>query len=321
MKMLVRAGLALMALVVLAVLWAIFLTQRPIDLEDFPEAPIAAAATPPAVDVSFSILPTATFAAPEGAIFEGGNWFRRRAMAHSAVLICHPLGFVLFDTGLGRSIDSQFSEFPPMTRIALGDYQKLEPAADVLAGANLCPNRPLTIIPSHLHWDHAGGIEDLPEAQVWTPPGELQQARSAGIHQGFLPSQVDAETILWRTLEFDDHPYEQYSQSLDFFGDGSLVLVPMAGHTAGSVGLFITASGRRYFLTGDTTWAIEGFTRPAHKFFAARSMADLDLPRLDAEIAGIHRLMQRDHELIVIPAHDASAYPADGVYPNWIGGE
>ncbi|HPE32726.1 MAG TPA: hypothetical protein PLV61_16150, partial [Parvularculaceae bacterium] len=55
-----------------------------------------------------------------------------------------------------------------------------------------------------------------------------------------------------------------------------------------------------------------------HKFFAARSLADLDPGQLEKEIVGVHRLMQRDPELIVIPAHDLAAYPPESVYPNWV---
>lgn len=316
-----RAGQAVLAvLVILALIGVgvVFLTRRSIDVTAYPEGVIAPRSIAADAGLRFSILPTATVTAPEGAMFEGGNWLAQRTMAHSAVLICHPQGFVLFDTGLGRAIDRQFSEFPPMARVAFA-YQRLAAAVDVIAETNPCPGRPLIIIPSHLHWDHAGGIEDFPNAEVWVQPEELQQAHSGGVHQGFLPGEIDATTIRWRTLAFSEQPYEQYHRSLDVFGDGSLILVPMTGHTAGSVGLFINAGGRRYFLTGDTTWAIEGFTRPAHKFFAMRGIADLNLRQMDAEIVGVRRLMARDPELTIIPAHDVAAYPSNAVYPDWAG--
>lgn len=320
MKRFARAILIALLVVGLAGAGAVLLTKRSIDLADYPEGAIAAMPRAATTDIGlkFSILPTAATSAPEGIMFEGGSWLKSRPMNHSAVMICHPKAFILFDTGLGRHIASQFGEFPAVTRLFFG-YNKLTAVADVIAQTNPCPGRPVIIIPSHLHWDHAGGIEDLPEAEVWVKPAEKQQAESGGVDQGFLPGEIDARTIKWRALSFSDHPYEQYRQSRDIFGDGSLVLVPMEGHTAGSVGLFITTVGRRYFLTGDTSWAIEGFTRPAHKFFSMRGMVDVDLPRLDAELVGVHRLMKRDPGLIVIPAHDATAYPADAVYPNWLG--
>ena len=299
-----------------------FFMRRDIDVSAYPDTAVAPASTDDATDAGlrFSILPTATATAPEGAMFEGGSWFKQRTLAHSAVLICHPQAFVLFDTGLGRAIDSQFTEFPFMNRMMLR-YVKQRAVADVIGESDLCPGRPLIIIPSHLHWDHAGGIEDLTGAEIWVQKAELEQARSGGVDQGFLPGEIDADTINWQFLVLGDQPYEQYRRSLDFFGDGSLVLVPMAGHTAGSVGLFITTGGRRYFMTGDTTWAHEGFTRLAHKFFAARDMADLDPAQLDSEIVGVHRLMARDPDLVVIPAHDVAAYPLGAVYPHWAGSD
>ncbi len=49
-----------------------------------------------------------------------------------------------------------------------------------------------------------------------------------------------------------------FDESLDLFGDGRLVLVPLPGHTPGSVGLFVTLdSGRRLFFSGDTSWRLE----------------------------------------------------------------
>ncbi|MEQ1756202.1 MAG: MBL fold metallo-hydrolase [Micropepsaceae bacterium] len=201
MMRLLRAAVAVLIVMGLVGAGLVFLTRRTFEMDAYPEGAIA---SPPTIDapeagLKFSILPTATLTAPEGAMFEGGNWLKQRTMNHSAVLICHPRGFVLFDTGLGRAIDSQFREFPLLTRRAFG-YRQLTPAADVIAKANPCPGRPL-IIPSHLHWDHAGGIEDFP----------------------------------------------------------------------------------------------------------------------DAEIVGVHRLLARDPELIMIPAHDAAVYLANAVYPHWEG--
>ena len=318
MRRIGKAFLAILVLLGLIGVGAVFLTRQPIDLAAYPEGAVASQAAAVDVDLRFSILPTATTTAPEGVMFEGGSWFRLRTMDHSAVLICHPQGFVLFDTGLGRAIDSQFTEFPLLTRSSFA-YRVLETLAEVVDRDDPCPGRPPRIIPSHLHWDHAGGVEDFPGAEVWIQPEELQQARSGGVDQGFLPGEIDSATINWHPFAFDDRPYEQFPRSLDVFDDGSLILVPMAGHTEGSVGLFLTTGSQRYFFTGDTTWALEGFLRPAHKFFAARSLADLDLTRLEAEIVGVHRLIARDPALIVIPAHDAAAYPADAVYPLWAG--
>ncbi|MFM9936683.1 MAG: hypothetical protein ACKVOL_10860, partial [Novosphingobium sp.] len=90
----------------LVVAGTVLLTRRNIDIATHAEGSVAPRAATPDVGLRFSILPTATIMAPEGVMFEGGNWLRQRTMAHSAVLICHPKGLVVFDTGLGRAIDN-----------------------------------------------------------------------------------------------------------------------------------------------------------------------------------------------------------------------
>lgn len=125
---------------------------------------------------------------------------------------------------------------------------------------------------------------------------------------GFLPSQLDAN-IRWKDLTFPDGAYANYPASKDFFGDGSVVAVPMRGHSEGSIGMFVATGGKRLFLTGDTTWTVEAFKLPAHKFALMRAMNDRDLKSLETEILRVRALMAAVPELVVIPAHDVEAYP------------
>lgn len=310
----------ILAILVLLVTWITVFNKRPIDINaniETRDATYVAKTILAPHGLRFSILPTALAAAPEGALFEGGSWFKSRPLAHSSVFICHPQGFLMFDTGLGRAIDSQFSAFPAVTKLMVA-YETLKPAVDIIQADNPCPGRKISIIPSHLHWDHAGGIEDFPSAEVWVRQSELEYADLGGLHDGYLPSQIDSNLIKWRDLVFTDESHEQYRQSLDFFGDGSVVLVPMKGHTHGAVGLFLNMGQQKYLFTGDTTWAREAFEVPAHKFFLMRSMVDWNLDDLEREIVGINLLMDRDKGLVVIPAHDLEAYPQRAVYPEWI---
>lgn len=267
--------------------------KDPLPLENYP-------------DFRLSILTTATITAPEGAVFEGGSWFNSRRLGMTAVLLCHPERFIIFDTGLGRKIDTQFKDMPAPLKWILA-YEDLNPLADQLDADAFCPDREPEIIVSHLHWDHAGGIEDFPDALVWLPQSELVSARKLNSEGGYLGAQFDDPTINWRFLEWRDVPYANYSQSLDLTGDGSIVLVPMVGHTEGSVGMFVhLGPHQRYFFTGDITWSKEGFTKPAHRHFLMRSVIDGDIDGVQAEILRVHALMQHDPLLHVVPAHDSN---------------
>ncbi len=48
----------------------------------------------------------------------------------------------------------------------------------------------------------------------------------------------------WRSLTFESTPFANLSSSLDMHGDGSAVLVPLPGHTPGSIGLYLRDAGR-----------------------------------------------------------------------------
>lgn len=309
MKTITKNLLVIICLLAITSYVAIQVSKRPIPVPSETHA-IKLPEVSPEVSskISFSIVTTATAIAPEAGMFEGGSWLKVRDLAHSAMLICHPKGLIVFDTGLGREVDTQFKDFPFMTQQTV-KFKLIAPLVDQVDFDEACPGRPVDVVLSHLHWDHAGGIEDLSGVPVWVVPTALSAANNDGVDHGFLPSQLDGE-INWQDLIFSDGAYASYSVSKDIFSDGSVVAVPMQGHTTGSIGLFVAVGEKRLFLTGDTTWALEGFQLPAHKFAMMRTLADKDLEKLDAEILRVHQLMKAVPELMVIPAHDVVAYPA-----------
>ncbi|WP_043179651.1 MBL fold metallo-hydrolase, partial [Pseudomonas aeruginosa] len=173
------------------------------------------------------------------------------------------------------------------------------------------------ILLSHAHWDHASGLVDFPEVPVWAPYEEIAFSRIATPPAAF-PSQF-RHGVRWRPYSFDPQPFMGFDESLDLFGDGRLVLVPLPGHTPGSVGLFVTLdSGRRLFFSGDTSWRLEGVEGPRQKFFAGRALVDRDPARTLAQLAKIRLLLRSDPRLSVIPAHDARVQAALGYFPHWL---
>lgn len=268
------------------------------------------------IPIKFSIVVTATSKSPEAAMFEGGRWLHSRKMAHSVVAICHPKGLLLLDTGLGKNIDNEFVDMPFLSR-SLISYEDLEPIADQLDGSTFCPGRQMQIVLSHLHWDHASGIEDFPHATIWVGPNELTSAKTSGAQKGYIKAQFDNPDIKWKTITYTSKPYLNYELSFDFFDDGAVVLVPMKGHSKGSVGLFLNmGKNKNYFFTGDTTWSLEGFELPAHKHALMRPMVDEDVSILEEEILRVHALMNLKPSIAVVPAHYHKNYPQAAIYPK-----
>ncbi|WP_339745852.1 MBL fold metallo-hydrolase [uncultured Maricaulis sp.] len=291
---------------------------NPVETRAASSYEFAELAAPRAAGIRLTVVITARTSAPEAILFEGGNWLTERPMAHSAVLVCHRDGLVMFDTGLGRQIDSQFEDMPLLLKPLLS-YEVTSPVADQVDLDVFCPGRPLEIALSHMHWDHASAIEDFPDTPVFVPDSELASARQSGNGHGYLASQFDDPDIDWRGLDFTGSAYRNYPSSLDRFGDGSVVFVPMDGHSAGSMGLFVNMpDGQSWFFTGDTSWSLDGFTRPAHKNAIIRVIVDRDVAGVEQELQRVHALLEREPGLVVIPAHDFNAYPPEAIYPRVI---
>ena len=92
-------------------------------------------------------------------------------------LIEHPKGLVLFDTGLSpRGIDDPDAYFG-----ILAQLYKMQFTADLAVDAQLRElgyslDEISYVVPSHLHFDHAGGLYLFPDATLFVGVGELSYA-------------------------------------------------------------------------------------------------------------------------------------------------
>ncbi|WP_220813455.1 MBL fold metallo-hydrolase [Pseudomonas paralcaligenes] len=275
---------------------------------------IALSSAGQAAGLRFALVKTAETETRDAFTIEGGAWTEKAIANHVAVLIEHHAATLLLDTSLGRQVDQQFESEMPWYDKPLLRYGQVAPVRDQLDRDGVRVDR---ILLTHSHWDHASGLADFPEVPVWAPYDEIAFSRIA-VPPAVLPSQF-AHDVHWVPFDFDDEPFMGFERSLNLFGDRSLVLVPMAGHTPGSVGLFLTLDdGRRFFFTGDTSWRLEGFTGPKEKFWISRRMVDDDRDATRQQLQKVHALMRQEPALVVVPAHDEAVQKTLGYYPHWI---
>lgn len=270
-------------------------------------------------EVSLSIIKTAQLKTLDALFVSGGSWIKPRMGVHSAIFVRHPQGNFLFDSGLGEHVDEQFKASMPFWLKPLMSYDKLKSARTVLVNEPK-DNKIRMIILSHLHWDHASGIKDFPAAEIWTTQAEYNMAMDPHTpERAFIKSQFDGPKINWHFIQFNNTPYENFKQSLDVYQDGSIVLVPLPGHTPGAIGMFVNLrSGKRLFFTGDTTWALEGFQKPAHKFWISSLLVDDSKSVTEQSILKVHKLMREYPAMNIVPAHDYNVQEALGFYPEFI---
>ncbi|WP_158598092.1 MBL fold metallo-hydrolase [Noviherbaspirillum saxi] len=280
------------------------------------QAPRSADSAP---NVGFSILKTGSLSVREGLIFSGGRFGEKVDSIFSAILVKHGQEFFLFDAGLGSKVAQQYEQDMPLFMRPFFRYEEpVSPARAQLDQAGIGPIQ--RIILSHSHWDHASGLSDFPDAQVLVAPEELEHIRQpSSAVAGAWPSQVGDKSIRWKTLDFKPAAYEGFERSIDLYGDGKIVLVPMYGHTPGSIGMFVTVdSGKQYFFVGDVVWSASAVQKANPKFWAARFQVDKDADKTQQTIEQIRAVVSRRPEVIVVPAHDGKVQNALGYFPSWI---
>jgi N-acyl homoserine lactone hydrolase len=303
----VVAGLVAGIVIVIA---AFALTLTPATLE-LPTVNVGALplASPPA-GMSISALPTGTYDGPAIFAYRGGSWKDTLHFAATAVLVCHPKGNLLIDTGFGKRVDEHMKMLPSMQQ---SPHSKGVAAVDQLMSGGTQPSDLAGIIPTHAHWDHISGLDDLRGVPVLI--------NAAG--RGFIDSKVKGTEVInsfhginYKLYDFEGGPYLGFPQSHDVWGDGSVVIVPAPGHTPDSVVVFVNLpSGTRYALIGDLVWQMEGIDIPAEKPWMLRKLIGENNGEVHKDIALIRAAMKTYPQIHVIPAHDVSAFHMIPVFP------
>ncbi|WP_310387886.1 MBL fold metallo-hydrolase [Roseateles sp.] len=279
--------------------------------------PARAQSQPP--EIGFAIIKTARVAVMEGLLVPGGGFSKEVDSNFSAFLIKHKDEYFLFDTGMGRQIAGQYRADMPLWWRPFFKYEApVLPAREQLDRAGIPPLS--RVILSHSHWDHAGGVLDFPEAKISVAPAEMALIRHpTNGPGGTWASQIGSTAIQWDLLAFKPQPYRGYAQSLDLFGDGSVVLVPMPGHTPGSIGMFLKVdSGQVYFFIGDVAWTLDAVKAGAPKFWAAAALVDGHAEQTQSSVEQLRALMGKDPALMLLPAHDSAAQDRLGYFPQWV---
>jgi N-acyl homoserine lactone hydrolase len=302
--------LAMLAIATIAVLAGLAVTFMPSKLA-LPSVEVGGLppASPPA-DMSISSLPTGTYDSPAALAYRGGSWSQTRHLAATAVVVRHPKGNLLIDTGFGRHLDEQMTLVSPLQRTR---QARAVPAVDQLAAGGLHPGDIAAIIPTHGHWDHVSGIDDFRGAPVLET-----EAGRRWIDSGAEGTEVikSLQGVNYKPYAFEAGPYLGFPRSHDVFGDGSVVIVPAAGHTRDSVIVFVNLpSGTRYALIGDLVFQGEGIDIPAEKPWLLRRLIGEDDAEVRRDIALIRAARDRFPQMHPIPAHDARSLGRIPVFP------
>jgi glyoxylase-like metal-dependent hydrolase (beta-lactamase superfamily II) len=205
-------------------------------------------------------------------------------------LVSHPRGWVLIDTGLnpalradphaylGAMADSFFVE-----RLTEDDH-----VVSKLAMLGLEPGDVMHVVQSHLHFDHAGGLQWFPHATIYVQGSELPFAYWPPVYQRGLYVKADF-----------DHPlqWKELVGEYDMFEDGRIVLFPTPGHTPGHQSVLVRLDSGNVIIMADAHYVVE-------------KMRERLLPSVvwnpDAMVASWERIeaLERRHGAELLSTHD-----------------
>lgn len=222
-----------------------------------------------------------------------------KRLTDSCYLIRHDGEYLLWDTGLPLSaMESADNTDAPATPI-------LEtPLTDQLARINVTPDQISLLAISHNHFDHLGQAAEFPAAKLLIGAKDWAALQSATPLSGVDPSLVqpwlDGQDVLPIT---GDH---------DIFGDGSVVMLAMPGHTDGQTALLVNlAETGPVLLSADVAHFRLQLTNdevPPINLNRAESLASMDRLRDMAETLNAPVVVAHDPDDITkLPVFPASA--------------
>jgi len=163
-----------------------------------------------------------------------------------------------------------------------------------------------TVVFSHLHFDHIGGIADVLNADFLVSRDEWQQLSEPNPERDyFFRTHIQLPGAKWRPIDFtatEDPLLEPFGGCYDVMGDGTLMLLPTPGHTVGSLSMLVRSDDRPpLLLIGDLSYAVELLMRDQLPGIYA------DKSQLQASFAKVRDLKAQLPELVILGSHDPAA--------------
>jgi glyoxylase-like metal-dependent hydrolase (beta-lactamase superfamily II) len=224
--------------------------------------------------------------APMAAFIEGAEGMAKVPVP--SFYIEHPKGRVVFDTGLPALLrtDPVAAISRQLAEVYTADFTPEQDIDRQLEAIGVDPLSIDIVVNSHLHFDHCAGNRLLPNARI-----VVQAKEAASVREAPPPrSGFNAMTML------EDRDVMEVDGEHDLFGDGSVVLLPTYGHTAGHQSLKLACDDGETILAGDCC-------------YFHRTLRDMKLPGFghdrEAQKLSIERLRaMEDRGARIIAGHD-----------------
>lgn len=218
-----------------------------------------------------------------------------------AYLIEHPKGKILVDTSWNAGVRTNptkaigfalnFASKPSLPQGKLVSEQ--------LVALGIAPSDLDYVFLTHLDGDHAAGLQDVKGAKNFITNAE--ELKNVGGNPRYNPrfwQDIDLKPVQMTVSE-----YGPFQKSYDLFGDNSVILVWLPGHSEGMTGVLIQDNGQFVLITGDCG-------------YAKRSWKELALPGVMADkqkmmtsLRWVKAMSEKENCTAVLASHDPEVKP------------
>lgn len=172
-------------------------------------------------------------------------------------LVEHPDGLLLVDTGESPHVSDP--GYLPSWHLIMNTCVKLQVSPDEGVGTRIRalgfdPSDVRWVVMTHMHGDHAGGLDQFPNSELIMAHDEAKAALSRlGPVNGYLNMHYPEWLNPSRT-SFSNGPWESFDRSTALTRDGSIRLIPTPGHTLGHLSVALEQGDHVVLLGGDAAY-------------------------------------------------------------------
>ena len=166
----------------------------------------------------------------------------------------HPEGVIVVDTGAAAHLKS-LPRWHPYFRFAVRfDIEPEQEAGPQLRGLGIGARDVKTVVLTHLHIDHDGGLAHFPHSRILASAGEIARASgSGGAVLGYLPKRwpkwFAPEPLVWQPTA-----YGPFASSARISAAGDVIAVPTPGHTPNHLSVVVRDGDHEIMLAGDASY-------------------------------------------------------------------